>query len=68
MKKYKIFSSRYQLSKKLNYEEVPAKESMFHVDILDNRSGSWKRCAFITRKTYDDAQKEAENYINVKHK
>ena len=63
MKKYKIFSGKYQLSKKLGSVEVPAKESMFHADILDNRGGTWKRCAFISRKTYDEVQKEADNYI-----
>ena len=36
---------------------------MFHADILDNRSGTWKRCAFISRKTYDEVQKDADNYI-----
>ena len=64
MKKYKVFSATYQLSKQLGSEIVPAKPSMFHADILDNRSGVWRRCAFLTRKTYDETVREAERYIN----
>ena len=65
MKKYKIYNSRYQLSKKLGGAEVPSKPNVFHADIFDNRSGIWKRCAFLTRNTYDECQRDADKYIKT---
>jgi len=68
MKKYKIFGSKYQLSKKLGYAEVPAIPGMFHAEILDNSDGRWKRCAFLSRHTYDECVKDADKYINTSYK
>ena len=51
MREYKIYAGRYQLSKQLGGKEVPAVPSVYHAEILDDRSGKLARTAFLTRKT-----------------
>ena len=68
MREYKIYSGRYQLSKQLGGKEVPAVPSVYHAEILDDRSGKLARTAFLTRKTYDEVLKVAEEYVKIGQK
>jgi hypothetical protein len=68
MRQFKIYSGRYQLSKQLGGKEVPAIPSMYHAEILDDRSGKLARTAFLTRKTYDEVLKVAEEYVKIGQK
>jgi len=47
---------------------VPAVPSVYHAEILDDRSGKLARTAFLTRKTYDEVLKVAEEYVNIGQK
>tara|TARA_B100001248_G_C27182415_1_gene363008 strand:+ start:207 stop:422 length:216 start_codon:yes stop_codon:yes gene_type:complete len=68
MREYKIYAGRYQLSKQLGGKEVPAVPSVYHAEILDDRSGKLARTAFLTRKTYDEVRKVAEEYVKIGQK
>ena len=68
MREYKIYAGRYQLSKQLGGKEVPAVPSVYHAEILDDKSGKLARTAFLTRKTYDEVLKVAEEYVNIGQK
>ena len=68
MREYKIYAGRYQLSKQLGGKEVPAVPSVHHAEILDDRSGKLARTAFLTRKTYDEVLKVAEDYLKIGQK
>ena len=68
MRKHRIFSAKYQLSKQLGGKEVPAVPSVYHAEILDDRSGKLARTAFLTRKTYDEVLKVAEDYLKIGQK
>ena len=68
MRQFKIYSGRYQLSKQLGGKEVPAVPSVYHAEILDDRSGKLARTAFLTRKTYDEVLKVAEDYLKIGQK
>ena len=65
MRKHRIFSAKYQLSKQLGGKEVPAIPSMYHAEIYDDKSGIWERTAFLTRKTYDEVLEIAESFIKT---
>ena len=68
MREYKIYAGRYQLSKQLGGKEVPAVPSVYHAEILDDRSGKLARTDFLTRKTYDEVLKVAEEYVKIGQK
>ena len=68
MRKHKIYSAKYQLSKQLGGKEVPAIPSMYHAEILDNKSGIWERTAFLTRRSYQEVLAIAEDYIKIGQK
>ena len=68
MREYKIYAGRYQLSKQLGGKEVPAIPSMYHAEILDDRSGKLARTAFLTRRSYDEVRKVAEEYVKIGQK
>ena len=68
MREYKIYAGRYQLSKQLGGKEVPAVPSVYHAEILDDRSGKLARTAFLTRKTYHEVRKVAEEYVKIGQK
>tara|TARA_Y100000004_G_scaffold85361_1_gene95771 strand:+ start:1146 stop:1361 length:216 start_codon:yes stop_codon:yes gene_type:complete len=68
MRDFRIYAGKYQLSKQLGGKEVPAIPSMYHAEILDDRSGKLARTAFLTRKTYDEVLKVAEEYVKIGQK
>ena len=68
MREFKIYAGRYQLSKQIGGKEVPAIPRMYHAEILDDRSGKLARTAFLTRRSYDEVRKGAEEYVKIGQK
>ena len=68
MRDFRIYAGKYQLSKQLGVKEVPAIPSMYHAEIIDDRSGKPQRTAFLTRRSYDEVRKVAEEYVKIGQK
>lgn len=59
--RYKIIPAKYELSEQLGKELVNCSEPMYHVEIYRDK----ERTAYLTRKTYDEAKKAAEEYVRL---
>ena len=69
MRDFRIYAGKYQLSKQLGGKEVPAIPSMYHAEIIDDRSGICHReLLFLTRRSYDEVRKVAEEYVKIGRK
>lgn len=67
MKRYRIFGAKYGLSDQLMTspeqgwpEEITSKSKEFHVEITKDK----KKIAFLTRNTYEEAKRIAEDYCS----
>jgi len=41
---------------------------MYHAEILDDKYGKPLRTAFLTRRSYDEVRKVAEEYVKIGQK
>lgn len=56
---YKIIQAKYELSEQLGKGLVNPSIPMYHVEFYRDN----KRTGYLTRKTYDEAKKSAEEYM-----
>jgi len=66
-RRYRIFGAKYELSEQLMTspeqgwpEEIASKSKVFHVEITKDK----KKIAFLTRNTYEEAKRIAEDYCS----
>lgn len=59
MMEYKIIQAKYELSEQLGKKLANPSVPMYHVEVYHDNN----RVSYLTRKTYDDAKKSAEEYI-----